>query len=220
MSTLERNAGREMLDARPLAAAVRRDAAAELARLPRERQPQDRGVATLAAIIGFDEKSLRRILDPRRTSVSLDLADRYCCATDRLLAEMYPEVYEFDPPDPDVTFEWACKTCLLTQPMLIVYEARLRMYLRCPECDRGHYVLRNKRTIPPAFIEAGKANLAAGRQVRMRVKADRERVLQMWEAGLTATQIAEEVGVRPATINTIRWREGWRKRKCGQQEWA
>lgn len=175
MSVLERNAGREMLDARPLADAVRRDAAAELARLPRERQPQDRGVATLAAIIGFEEKSLRRILEPSRTSVSLDLADRYCCATDRLLYDLYPELR-----DEAEGYLAPCRKCRRDVDMDIIFEGQRRLYLRCRDCQRTQYLDRSPRIWGRWFqpLPVSTEELVAG-----------------YQAGLTATELAARHGM-------------------------
>lgn len=73
----------------PLAAAIRSDAA------------KRGGMSILERRTGISQRTFRRVFKQR--GVTLDLADRYCTATGRILDDLYPEPYPYpEPPPPDL----------------------------------------------------------------------------------------------------------------------
>lgn len=51
------------------------------------------GIQVLAARVGVTDRQLRRWLSGETKRISLDLADRYLCATGRHLIDVYPWLY-------------------------------------------------------------------------------------------------------------------------------
>lgn len=183
MSAIEYNAGRELVDAKPLQDAIKRDAHAELAAIDHEPGKQNTGIALLAVRIGVDERILRRVLVQRR--VSIDVADKYCCAVGRLLADLYPEAYS-----DDEGFTARCEKCRADVDHDILYESSLRMKLRCRDCGRRRYVHRFPRTRPSNAFTA--------------FPVATETLARDYQAGMTLRQVADKHGF--SSESTVRVR--------------
>lgn len=127
---------RELVPAAPLKAVIERDAQLELARSWHQPGTYQNGVTPLGERIGIHPRILTRVLGQQ--TVTLDVADHYCCAAGHLLAEVYPEAYDALPP----AFTAYCRRCHQDVDMDILAESHERMHLRCRDCGRGRYLNR------------------------------------------------------------------------------
>lgn len=188
MSALERNAGREMLDAAPLQAVIRRDLEKVKRLSPADCAPSQNGASLLAARIGIDERRIWSILHQPR--VTLDLADRYCTAAGHVLALVYPEAYSDDSID---GFPWRCKHCNEDVDMKILSETPKRMILECRDCGRRHYAERRKRGAPVNGFP--------------RAQVDDAAIVAAYQAGGTLLGVARRFGFRCDDAVRMRLRE-------------
>lgn len=84
------------MPAAPLIELVRKDSAlahALHAKIDSHFENEANGTRALAVRTGINEASIRDILRGRASTVSLDLADRYLCATGRHLRDLWPWLY-------------------------------------------------------------------------------------------------------------------------------
>lgn len=113
-----RNGG--LLPAEPLAEIIRRDIAHAYATRGESEEPEKRcahpGVQILARITGIGEETLRNFATRGRQNVTLDVADRYLCATGRHLRDVYPWLYTDEQIEADIAASDASIRALRPKP--------------------------------------------------------------------------------------------------------
>lgn len=99
------------LPAGPLAAIILKDAAIAYATRAETDERHSRtpnpGMSYVACLTGIHQNTLYNVLNRGRETVTLDLADKYCCATGRHLRELYPWLYTTEQVEADIQEEKA-----------------------------------------------------------------------------------------------------------------
>jgi hypothetical protein len=174
------------LPAEPLRRLIR----ADLDRVEGDRDaclPQARirwpGLSLLADQVKINQRRLRYILN-EQDAVSLSVADQYCLATGRLLADVYPELYETQ------QGAWVdeCRHCGGVY-FDIAAEGAHRMFVRCRECGR-------RKAIED---RPGKRTGSRPDQWAM-APGDVHDAVQLYQSGLSVQAVGDRLGVCHTTV--------------------
>jgi transposase-like protein len=189
------------LNAEPLKALIREDAA-RAARLHDESEStrgEGSGFQVLALRLGstWNERIFRRVLT--QEMVSEDLADRYCCATNRHLSEVYPELYHYDS-DTEL-FAHPCKACGCSL-LEVRGEGRWRIMLRCPTCGKRTQLIRPDDPSLPMLRQSG------GWNARIDLRVNRDVIIEAYSSGASLSELAERYDVGTTTISKLLRRAG------------
>lgn len=159
------------------------------------------GLSLLADQVKIDQRRLRAILNTQ-DGVSVNVADQYCLATGRHLADVYPELYESQPD----AYVAECPGCggLYAD---VAGEGKLRLVLRCRECGRrwhvDRYPERRSNKLGPQALTWDQLAQAQ----------------QLYEDGWSFDQLAEHYGVSPSNLHRWFVLLGVERRRRGPADW-